>query len=288
MEEHKIKVIDWIKSGMNYNEGVTLVCKLSGRQGLLTQFAGKENKRKDKLAYELCKVAGLANHTNWKLFIENVDYYGSDNFDKRLKLNSMHAASHGSREAYTDFRVTLNWEGENEFDEKSIYPGLKDEYPVIIHRIMNDLSELYQQRSLLHGKMVGMDDSNKKILVKERVKLLDQIKGISDRFIFLYHTKQNYLLDRIIPQERVIYPEESANKEDKPVFQKNVVELKKQKKNLQTSNSKDQKKLGLIEKANLNQIGKTPVSAKGILIELRIRERIKMIEDIDYQLVNLE
>ena len=273
---------------MNYTEGVSLVIKLSGRQGLLSQFAGKENKLKDKLAYELCKVAGLANHTNWRLFIENVDYYGSENFEQRLKRNSTCAVSQRSREAITDFQKMLNEERENEFDENSIYPGLKDEYPVIIHRIMNDMAELYQQRSLLHGKMVSMDDSNKRILVKERVKLLDQIKQISDRFIFLYQAKQNYLQDRNIPKESAIYPEESANKEDNLVFQKNVVELKKQKKNLQTSNSKDQKKLGLIEKANLNQIGKTSVSAKGILIELRIRERIKMIEDIDYQLINLE
>jgi len=288
MEEHKVKVIDWIKSGMNYTEGVSLVIKLSGRQGLLSQFAGKENKLKDKLAYELCKVAGLANHTNWRLFIENVDYYGSEDFDQRLKSNLVREAPRKSRDAITKLLVTLNEDGENEFDETSIYPDLKDEYPVIIHRIMNDMAELYQQRSMLHGKMVSMDDSNKRILVKERVKLLDQIKLISDRFIFLYQTKQNYLQDRNIPEESVIYPEESAQKEDNLVLQKNVVELKKNKKNLQTSNSKDQKKLGLIEKANLNQIGKTSVSAKGILIELRIRERIKMIEDIDYQLVNLE
>ena len=96
------------------------------------------------------------------------------------------------------------------------------------------------------------------------------------------------MVDWKTPEESFIYPEESAKKYDNLVFQKNVIELKKQKKNLQTSNSKDQKKLGLIEKANFNQLGKNPVSAKGILIELRIRERIKMIEDIDYQLVNLE
>jgi len=288
MEEHKIKVIDWIKSGMNYQEGISLVIKLSGRQGLLSQFAGKENKLKDKLAYELCKVASLANHTNWRLFIENVDFYGSEDFDQQFKSNPIRLTPKRSREIETTFCEKLNEEGENEFDEKVIYPGLKDEYPVIIHRIMNDMSELYQQRSLLHAKMVSMDDSNKRILVKERVKLLDQIKQISERFIFLYQAKQNYLLDRKIPEERVIYPEESTQKEDSLVFQKNVIELKKQKKNLQTSNSKDQKKLDLIDKANLNQFGKTIVSAKGILIELRIRERIKMIEDIDYQLVNLE
>ena len=288
MEEHKVKVIDWIKSGMNYNEGISLVIKLSGRQGLLSQFAGKENKLKDKLAYELCKVAGLANHTNWKLLIENVNYYGSEDFEQRLKSNSIRVAPLRSSETVSDFRLKLSEEGENEYDEKVIYPGLKDEYPVIIHRIMNDMSDLYQQRSLLHAKMVGMDDSNKRILVKERVKLLDQIKQISDRFIFLYQAKQKFLQDRIIPQESAIYPEETTKKEVSPIFQKNGGELKKQKKNLQTSNSKDQKKLSLIEKANLNQIGKTIVSAKGILIELRIRERIKMIEDIDYQLVNLE
>ena len=288
MEEHKIKVIDWIKSGMNYNDGVSMVIKFSGRQGLLRQFAGKENKLKDKLTYELCKVAGLANHTNWKLFIENVDYYGSEDFEHRLKSNPVRITQKRFREAVTDFRVTLNEEGENEFDENSIYPGLKDEYPVIIHRIMNDLSELYQQRSLLHGKMVAMDDSNKRNLVKERVKLLDQIKDISDRFIFLYQTKQKFLTDRKVPEERLIYPQESAQIEQSPVIVKNVVELKKQKKNLQTSNSKDQKKLGLLFKASTDDKGRNPASAKGILIELRIRERIKMIEDIDYQLVNLE
>jgi len=106
MEEHKIKVIDWIKSSMNYNEGVSLVIELSGRQGLLSQFAGKENKLKDKLAYELCKVAGLANHTNWKLLIENIDDYGSDDFDQRLKSNQTRVAPRGSKEAIDVFCET--------------------------------------------------------------------------------------------------------------------------------------------------------------------------------------
>ena len=106
MEEHKIKVIDWIKSGMSYNEGVNMVVQFSGRQGLLSQFAGKEHKLKDKLTYELCKVAGLANHTNWKLLIENVDFYGSADFDQRLKSNSSRESSKRHRDENPNIQGT--------------------------------------------------------------------------------------------------------------------------------------------------------------------------------------
>ena len=176
MEEHKVKVINWIKSGMNYEEGVSMIIKLSGRQGFLNQFKGKENKLKDKLVYELCKVSKLGNHKDWKKIIENVENYGSQTFEKRIGNISVNESPKRSREKINSIRTTINEDGENEFDEKIIYPGLSDEYPVIIHRVMNDMGDLYQQRSILHGKMVNMDESNKRILVKERVRLFDQIK----------------------------------------------------------------------------------------------------------------
>ncbi len=54
---HKTKVIDWILSGMNYNQGINLLLEITGDKNSATTFTGKENSKTASWA-ELEKIMG--------------------------------------------------------------------------------------------------------------------------------------------------------------------------------------------------------------------------------------
>ncbi len=284
MEKRKLKIIAWLKSGMNYIEGIGLLMEFSGRKGFHKQFIGKENRMKDKLTYEICKAAKVADFSNWKDYTR--EYYNGnsnsqvDRSTKKEKVDCNRLDSKKKEELLSG----LSDCGED-FNPVIIYGSRNDEYPILIKRVLFDLGNLYQQRSLLHTQMANMEQSNRKVVIKERVKLLDQIKAISDRFIFLYLVKQTYLKDRILPNERDIYPENYARSEVEKVEKLDIEDLKRQKKNLQTSNSKDQKQAE-IHKNKLAIATNNFDASKLTILETRIRKRISMIEEIDYKLIN--
>ena len=284
MEERTVKLINWIRSGMNYLDGISLILEFSARKGFQHQFIGKENRMKDKLTYELCKAAKVANFSNWRNYISS---YSDGNHIQQVDRSTKKekAENHRCEVLKREELISGLSRDEEEFNPAIIYGKRNDEYPVLIKRISFDLGNLYQQRSLLHTQMATMEQSNRKVIVKERVKLLDQIKMISDRFIFLYLTKQRYLKDRSLPEEREVYQENNELSAGKTSEISNPDDLKRQKKNLQTSNSKDQKKLeGL--KSNLNQDPGIKDANRFTVLETRIRERISQIEELDYKLVN--
>ena len=284
MEERKIKLISWIRSGMNYLDGISLIMELSGRKGFQNQFIGKENRMKDKLTYEICKAAKVADFSNWRNYVSNyMDGNSKEHVDRSTKKEK--AENHLLEVKKKEELISGLSQDEEEFNPTIIYGIRNDEYPILIKRISFDLGNLYQQRSLLHTEMANMEQSNRKMIVKQRVKLLDQIKMISERFIFLYLIKQSYLKDRSLPQEREVYPENNELSEGKTSEILNPGDLKRQKKNLQTSNSKDQKKLEVL-KNNLNKDPSIKEANRFTVLETRIRERNSMIEELDYKLVN--
>jgi len=72
MQENQIKVIGWIRSGMDYAEGIGLLVELTQKQKYSDQFTGREKSMSGKLAYEICKAAKLADHISWKDFIRKI------------------------------------------------------------------------------------------------------------------------------------------------------------------------------------------------------------------------
>jgi len=284
MEKRKLKIIAWLKSGMNYMDGIGLLMEFSGRKGFHKQFIGKENRMKDKLTYEICKAAKVADFSNWKDYTSSY-YNGNTNSQVDRSTKKEKVVSNRLDIKKKEELLSGLSDSEEDFNPVIIYGTRNDEYPILIKRVLFDLGNLYQQRSLLHTQMANMEQSNRKVIVKERVKLLDQIKAISDRFMFLYLVKQSYLKDRILPNERDIYPENYAISEAEKVEKLDIEDLKRQKKNLQTSNSKDQKQVE-IRKNKLAIATNTIDGSKLTILETRIRKRISMIEEIDYKLIN--
>jgi hypothetical protein len=56
MKDNQNKVIGWIRSGMDYNEGIGLLVELTRKQLYSDQFTGREKSMADKLAYEIYKM----------------------------------------------------------------------------------------------------------------------------------------------------------------------------------------------------------------------------------------
>jgi hypothetical protein len=72
MDENQIKVINWIRFGMDYNKGIELLVELTQKAMFSDQFTGREKSMAGKLAYEICKAAKLADHITWNDFIRKV------------------------------------------------------------------------------------------------------------------------------------------------------------------------------------------------------------------------
>ena len=265
MNDNKSTVILWIKSGMDYTAGIDLLTKLTVRQNYSGIFRGKEQSMSDKLAYEICKAAKVADHITWKQFIQSAKAGALDT------ILAIHKELLDSDAPGTTVKSDEPW--------SELNPS--GEYPPIIHRVMYESASVFQQRSKLHRLMVGMPDSNSAPLVSKRAELFGQVKALSERLELLVETKKAFIERGIIPEEQQLYPAEKPAENMAETVLMDEAALKKQKKNLQTSNSKDQSRLYDPSKKPM------PASPKRMMLESRIKERLKLIEKIDYQLLNL-
>ena len=218
-----------------------------------------------KLAYEICKAAKVADHITWKRFIQSA---------KAVTLDTIPDI----HEALLDYSAPcLPVKSDKPWSE--LNPS--GEYPPIIHRVMYESASVFQQRSKLHRLMVGMPDSNSAPLVSKRAELFGQVKALSERLELLVETKKTFIERGIIPEEQQLFPPEKPSENKVETALRNASSLKKQKKNLQSSNSKDQSRLNDSSKKPM------PPCPKRMMLERRIKERLKLIEEIDYQLYNL-
>lgn len=271
---------------MNYNEGIGLLTGFSGKGGYNRMFAGKERSMKDKLAYEICKSARVANHTNWRKFIRNAGMeHGGDYTDFIGEQQKRNAKTENELPPELPEEST-DLEGDDEHQQSGTAKTF-EEYPPIIKRIMQDMAALYTERSICHTRMVNMSESNQRAVVKERVKLFDQVKALSERFNWLYYTKQTFLEKGIVPDERVVYPEKSAEKVAEKIEKPDAEKLRKQKKNLQSSNSKDKKRVDYENDKNKDQQNSL-MAKKKLMLELKMMERNNQIEEINYQLIMMK
>ena len=53
MQDNQIKVINWIRSGMDFTVGIGLLVELTKKQMYSDQFTGREKSMAGKLAYEI-------------------------------------------------------------------------------------------------------------------------------------------------------------------------------------------------------------------------------------------
>lgn len=273
MNEKQEKVIAWIQSGMNKNEGIRLLMEVNSN--IAQHYVGR-NGCETKVTYEILKAVALADISNWK--------------DRISEILSGNIPKVGIKNIYIPVNpsVVVVSPGEEQSTEtiETIKP--LSEYPQVIRRIINEYAELFQERSKLHTSMAEMPESNADSVCRKRAELFGVIKSISVRLEELYNAKTEFEKTGTLPETNSLYPETTEPIESKTTIQTismDEIALKKQKKNLQSSNSKDHSILDYQSKSQKGFKNPMPKGPKRIKIEMRIQERKKLIEDIEMMLL---
>jgi hypothetical protein len=288
MNDNQLKVIAWIRSGMDFNSGLSLLVEMTNKQMYYNLFSGKDKALADKLAYEICKAALLANHITWKDFIRKVredegfDIAGNtkelpDDFQD-VRLPEMLPGEENKPKICEPDSATLT---ETTETAETIETKSLAEYPPIIRRIIHEYAALFQERSKLHFVMTGMPESNTESVCAKRAELFALIKSISARLEILHSAKKEFDEKGLIPEVDAVFPPEGNEQAEPDLASLDETALKKQKKNLQSSNSKDQTILDYQSKERTEVKIPMPNGPKRSRIEMRISDRNKKIVEID-------
>jgi hypothetical protein len=296
----KEKVIDWITSGMNYNDGINLLVELVKKVDI-SMYIGRERSMASKLAYEICKAAKVADHVTWKDFIRNVmesplivklPVEGEDELNELTndgsgtKLPEAVAGEEGKlRICEADGEAM---EGRNFSEVKeTIASKPLEEYPLVMRRVIMEYAEMFQERSQLHTVMGRLPESNTESVCAKRAELFNLIKSISDRLELLFVTQEAFAKEGIIPVESELFrpAAEPVAEVTADTTLMDEDSLKKQKKNLQSGNSKDQTILEYQSNDRTEVKKPMPNGPKRTRIELRIADRNKRIEEIEVLLL---
>ena len=270
-EENKQEVLDWIEAGCNYQQGTMIYSRL-GKNGILKQdFPGKQYKYQGKLLYELCKSVGL-DHT--AILQGNIIPVIQETVFNPLPSPTLIPRTNRSLLPEPD-------EMPESLPEKHA-----SEFPAIIRRVISEYAETFQERSKTHAILVEMPESNAQTVKIKRAELFSIVKTLSDRLELLYQVREEYTKTGTLPLPEVLWPVPSSQPE--PTLPDSVEELKKKKKNLQSSNSKDQSKLDYQSVKQSEFKTPMPAGTKRQKLENHIKARIKLIEEIDYKLLSID
>ena len=135
--------------------------------------------------------------------------------------------------------------------------------------------------------MTGMPESNAESVCAKRAELFDLIKSISAKLEILHSAKKEFDEKGVIPEVDAVFPPEGNEQAEPDLASLDEAALKKQKKNLQSSNSKDQTILDYQSKERTEVKIPMPNGPKRSRIEMRISDRNKKIVEIDTLLLKL-
>jgi hypothetical protein len=274
-EEKKEVVLNWILSGFNYNDGVSIYSQFGKNNFLRKDFSGKQHRYASKIIYELCKSVGLDYaQLQSEKFIPVLQETQID----KLPSNALCSG----RIAPISTPVPDLVEGMPE----SMSATNISEYPAIIRRIITEYAETFQQRSQTHRILTEMPQGNSQALKTKRAEIFDLVKAFTIRLEYLFNVRQQFEKDGTYPNEEDVWP---APKElPETTMSEDPEELRKMKKNQQTANTKDQNMLDFQTMVKGSEKKTMPAGPKRTRIENRIKGRLKFIQEIDLKLVSID
>lgn len=261
MNENQNQVIQWWNKGRNFHEGLVLLSKFSKNKVLLHTLSkpGKDRlpAMHTKLLYELPKSVGL----DWKNLPLNVEPAVENSLEKPASEPLVPAPSYASQDEL-------------------------DQYPNIIRKIKYQYADLYKQRSILHREMRSIPHENTEGNVLKRAGLLGRIKDLSARMDHLQRFIKDYESSGTIPPEEIVWPAEPKLQAAR--LPDNAAGLRKMKKNYQSANSRDNNLLMYQAKTKVENSLPMPKGPKRTKIEHRIKQRNRVIEQIDNKIIQME
>jgi len=279
IEESRSLVLEWLRSGADYELGAALYARVGKNRNMAALFPGKKYRLESKLRYELCKSVGI----DWKKMPlgTEIDDGATANQAGPVSVSSFSSAS---------VSASLSPSSAASASPDNEIPVLEDkeQYPLDVRRVIHEYGEGYRKRSQLHLQMTSLPEYNQPEVVAHRRDLLMQIKALSVRMDLLHQAKENYQLHRIVPDPAVLWPEPAVSpgspSRDKPLPD-DPVELRRLKKNLQTYNVKDNNMLLYQSVTVQSEKHPMPDGPRRLGLEKRIRSRLRTISQIELKLV---
>lgn len=280
MNEIQSMVQSWILSGMDYNQGLDLLAGPLGKKIISGQYIGRQKTCAGKVAYEIIKAAGLGDIRTWKDYISQVQSMPlakqmQTKFPDLVIVSKQNLMEHKAPAVNNDTPAIVALES---IEVKPIA-----NYPLVMRKVIHEYAALFQERSKLHTTMAEMPESNAEAVCIKRAEIFNLIKSISDRLETLHLVSIAYEKDGTLPNESELFEQENKAPVN-PEFPVDEEGLKKQKKNLQSGNSKDQAILDY-QGGTHDEKKPMPNGPKRIKIEARMKERTARIMEIDMMLV---
>ncbi len=250
-------VMQWWVSGADFEAGTGLFSNFGKNKTLASVMPGRPNRYHEKLKYELCKAVGL----------------------DRDKMPAIHQKP---LKQVVVTKVDLPVE---------LPPPVQtiddNNYPPLVRRVIAEYAEMYRKRGALHWEMASVPHNNEKEHCEKRAGLLMEIKVISKRMDTLHIARQAYLERKEIPDPAILWPKELPPPPPDPLPE-DVQELKRLKKQLQTSLMKDRNLLDYQQKMKQKNKSPMPAGPRRLTIEKRMVEKLNRIELIEYKLIDLQ
>jgi hypothetical protein len=247
----KESISAWLNSDRNFDTGISLLHKY-GNKRLAFNLSGNEKKYTSKLAYHLARMLGYNIARAQKISLENrkaVSYV-------HLPAGKKRKPSAGSRKKKSGKQL-----------------------PSHVRRLIHELNELFNDRAILHKQLGRIPEENTDENVSRRKEISDRMKEISDQMEKLYTAKDDYFSAGKLPDLTVLFPD--FKKGDAKKKQMNGAGLMKRKKNLESSMTKDRNLLKYQSKIKLEYEDPMPEGPKRNVIENRIRNKQKELDEIN-------
>ena len=132
--------------------------------------------------------------------------------------------------------------------------------------------------------MVSIPHTNSEDNVVKRAALFQLITDLNDRMDFIYEFVHRYDKEKFVPTEEEVWP----TQKNADALPKDTDGLKRVKKNLQSSNTKDRNLLLFQTTKKQKKENPMPKGPRRKDIEYVIKQRIKTIDIIDNKLVKLK
>lgn len=263
MEKFKELVQKWIDQGKDFSTGILLLNQVCKNRLLVSTIQKSPDRYSDKLDYELCKAAGI-NQTVAEVISAKQSLPAPDSFIVSAPAPVLKNAPEAPA---TDA------------------PAI--ELPADIIKIKDEYSKLYNLRAQQHNMLSEVPPDNAPHNVKQRKVLAETIKQMSDRLEILFAAKEKYFETDELPDMEALFAAPAPVQDAEKQLPDDVAELKKMKKNLQIAVHKLNNQLDFQTDTKQKRPNPMPDGPKRLDAELTIKDKLKLIESIEFKLVEL-
>lgn len=281
MEEIKKQIVAWFNSPQDYDQGMDLLRRISRKNRVIGKLLKRGETRAsfEKLVYELNKIAGLKKIPVPKAKVEANLIRKTLPALKPERIQPQDLKTKKNTEKKTN--TTLNLAGK-----------IKGDMSLVMQRVVKENSTLCMQRGKKHSALVKLAEDNSDEAREKRVKLMDDIEAMTKRIEVLFVAWTEYNDKKAEPDPAALWPEESdENENENANSDLSIEDMKREKKNLQSSITKDRNLLLYGTKAKPEDGKEKPMpekSPKRIKLEKRIAKKEALIADFDRKIAEQE